>query len=468
MKKIYLFLLLLGFWSSKFAFCQVWQANNNLPNLDALKKKVEKRNKDVDRSINRLLKNDYKQLFETDNKLINTLNMLDSNRSNLFGIALLIDEKSTLLQKSASTAFTEQQERLKFIVQYFENQNSFERAPTLAVNQELFLQQGLNNNRLNILEKKTGEINERFGVWKELLPNEKINIKRLNILNERLGKKLKKIQFKNTLLSKAESALLEKAPDIPGFETYFLSHSTFANVFQLNAPAQLDISLSDHLQTVSLNEQLVHRIQQLDNTAKKNESNTGESMEIKTDVVYLNNTTDKISDTATVKKSKPDNTSSDSKTEIRFRPDFQINRTENILPNISQIGLSIFIKPAGKKWEFGQSLVTMAGWPGGNHNHFTIEGIGYRSFFEWPLLNQTKLYTGIEFSLLTRLIPEGQLKSWPRYLVGSGLVGINRNMQIGKQRIEMLVAYDIWYKQNPIQTSPWVVRTGINLFNKPL
>jgi hypothetical protein len=465
MKKIY-FLFLAGLSYSPYINCQNIDLNESLPNFHAIIKKLEKRNNETEQRISQLLRKDYRKIIKTDNKLYNKFKGLDSSKLNLLNIGKLEEENFSQLQATIASNLTEQQERLQLIFTYFEKQNLLKNELPIKTNHDVFKKQILNNEKTGIIGNKKQLIKDRFDLWNELLPTNKHSLMRLNKLNVRLHNKLKNIQFKNTLLSKAESKLLEKVPDIPGFENQFLAQSAWANIFQLNKTVHTENLLNEQLQTLAQNNDLLHHIQQLQHTVRSNELIENEQTEIKNEIQQPNIATDKVNNNTSERKIKSDKTAANSKTEIRFRPDLQINRTGNLLPAISQIGLSLLIKPSGKKWEIGQSFVTMAGWPGGNHNHFSVEGIGYRSFFEWPLLKQTRLYTGVELSLFTRLIPEGQLKNWHQYMVGSGLVGLNRIMQIGKQRFDMLVAYDLWYRQNPIQTSPWIVRTGINLFNK--
>jgi hypothetical protein len=147
---------------------------------------------------------------------------------------------------------------------------------------------------------------------------------------------------------------------------------------------------------------------------------------------------------------------------IEFGFNLQSQRSTNLLPASSELGLS-----AGYKIDDSRTIGVGAsyrwGWgPNLREISITSEGIGLRSFLDWHLWKRiwiTGAYECNYHASFDRLRQLNELSAWQQ----SGLIGITNKYRVGKIKGQIQLFWDfLSYQQNP-QTQALKFRVGWSL-----
>lgn len=149
---------------------------------------------------------------------------------------------------------------------------------------------------------------------------------------------------------------------------------------------------------------------------------------------------------------------------IEYGFNLQFDKTNNLLPAATNIGLSIGYK-INTKSVVGIGASYKLGMGNIQRIHFSHQGIGLRSFIDWKLKKQFFVSGGYELNHNEAFQNFGQLKNYPAWQ-RSALIGLIKKMNIKTKLFKgtnIQLLYDFLSHQHLPVSQPVVFRMGYNI-----
>lgn len=439
------------------------------PYTATVQKYTQNLNEKVDKGIEKQLR----ILYKAEQKLAKRLHNTDSTKSNLLnGVASNsyeqyvnnIGQKAKSLTSNNLNNYIPKLDSLSTSVKFLDSKNLTDKLNAKeALKKVTDLQ-----NKLNYANAIEQVLKERKEQYKQLLsqytdiPNRLK--KSLNNYTEKIYYYREQIQqYKDELKNpeKLQEKALALLRELPAFQTFMKKNSFLASIFRTDNPKDINDPSLAGLQRRTVVES------QIQNQIASGGPNAGTV--VQQNLQQAKQELDKLKDKLQQQGNAadldmPDFKPNTQKTKtfwkrLEYGANLQNQGGSNILPNMSDIGLSIGYKLNDKSViGIGTSYKLGLG-TGLNNIRLSNEGISLRSYIDYKIKNSWYASGGYEQNYLSRFSSLQDLKNtnaWQQ----SALIGITKKYSLSKKlKGNVQVLYNFLYQQNQ-NTKPLIFRLG--------